>query len=104
MRLGFNVKTNESVPMINTAIFELPDGTRITIDRDETEYASEIMEDGSYKQRMLWKGCYAWNSDGATYLAQSLPIGTKLVKLEPEDDADEGYYVEVESWFCSLDM
>lgn len=105
MRLGLNVKTNKRIPMINVAICELSDGTRLTIDRDTTEYSSEIMNDGTYEQRMLWKGCYVWDGEDETYLTKGFPAGItlKLVELELEDDADEDYYVEVEDWFYSFE-
>ena len=104
MDFGFEIKTNKACPMINDAVFGLPDGQTIVVDRDTTEYVAEEIGEGIYRMRMFWRNCYVWDGEKCNYLKSGLSpdVILKLRELELEGDAGEDYHVEVE--FCFWDM
>jgi hypothetical protein len=98
MRIEFRGKTNKDYCMVNTAQFKLPNGSIVTIDRDETIYA--IVDD---TLNMEWEGCYLWAIsdyyifDQPAYLNNTEAIelfkSATLIYLELEDDADDDYEI-----------
>lgn len=105
MRICFTAKTNKDYVMINTAVFQLKCGIRVTVDRDRTEWG---IEDG--KLAMEWRECYLWEVndigvfDAPAYLNEygaELFEGAKLVELNLEDDADSDYEVTDIEFFIS---
>lgn len=56
MRISFRCRTNKNFVRINTAIFQLPNGTKLTVDRDTTEYT--LSANGVLN--MYWRDCYLW--------------------------------------------
>ena len=95
--MDFRGKTNSNTVMINTMTFRLPDGNEVIIDRDYTGYG--IDKDGNLG--MTWKGCYFWDGKEATYFTEDdeekLAVA-ELVNVDIEDDAPEGYKVEIIEW------
>ena len=95
VEINFEGTTNKDYLMVNTARFRYPDGREVTIDRDATYYD---IENG--KLSMEWCGCYIWDED-AQYLteedAEEL-AKAELIGLELEDDADEDYCVDIETY------
>ena len=79
MDISFLCKTNSDKCMINTAVFTMPNGTRLTIDRTETEYLFD--KDGF--MHMTWKHCYLWAINDC-YI-----FGDKLAYLDFERDVSE---------------
>jgi hypothetical protein len=113
MQMSFTCTTNKPYTMINKAVFTLDNGTRISVDRDETDFVNEISEDGTTRElTMDWDNCYLWDvndrnifcdEDGnGLYLYdyaleefKKLINGAK-VEFELEDDApDEDYEVKI---------
>lgn len=105
MRISFRAKTNKDYVMVNTAVFELKCGIRVTVDRDRTEWG---ITDGILE--MDWSECYLWEVndigvfDTPAYLNEygaELFEGAKLVALNLEDDADSDYEVTDIEFFIS---
>lgn len=106
MFIEFKCKTNKDYVAINTVKFKLKSGSTITIDRHETDYS---IENGNLE--MSWNDCYLWSIDD-NYIFVSSPwpyigLDSKAMRellegaeaeFELEDDADEDYTVEIESW------
>lgn len=97
MRISFRAKTNKGYVMVNTAVFELKCGVRVTVDRDRTEWK---ITGGILK--MDWRECYLWEVndigvfDTPAYLNEygmELFEGARLVGLNLEADADSDYEV-----------
>ena len=106
MRIHFTCTTNKPYIAINNLVFTLPNGTSITVDRDETEHDIEGTE-----VFMTWNTCYLWaindcNIFGAEgkYIkgAYELSEFKRLIQnatyhFELEDDVeDEDYRVTIE--------
>lgn len=104
MRISFRAKTNRYYVMVNTAVFELNSGIRVTVDRNITEWyvsPDHILD-------MEWSECYLWEVNDISifnfpaYLnedAAKLFEGAKLIALNLEEDADSDYEVTDVS-FC----
>ncbi len=88
MRISFTGRQKGSdVPYLNLAVFRLPDGKRIRVDRDETDYD---FEDGDLS--MEWRGCYVWDGEKPDYdITPEALKDAVLEEVEIEDDAPEGY-------------
>jgi len=100
VEINFEGTTNKDYLMVNTARFRYPDGREVTIDRDATYYD---IEDGSLS--MEWCGCYIWNEEDEAPEPRYLTAEdadelakAELIGLELEDDADEDYSVEIETY------
>ena len=106
MKISFDCRTNKDYVAINTCVFTLPNGTTLTVDRDETEY--DIV-DG--KLKMVWNNVYLWAINDCNIFTHMCDAGfyiekeecieefKKLVEnakisFELESDADEDYTVD----------
>ena len=79
LKIDFLCETNSDKCMINTAVFTMPNGTRLTIDRTETEYSF-----GEYgHMHMTWKNCYLWAINDCCI------FGDRLAYLDIERDLSE---------------
>lgn len=103
MRISFRAKTNKEYVMVNTAVFELKCGIRVTVDRDRTDakIADGILD-------MEWSDCYLWEINdisifnSPTHLNENtakLFEGAKLITLNLEEDAENDYEISDVS-FC----
>ena len=100
--IGFAGRTNGDFPYVNVARFRLKDGRTVEIDRDSTEWT---VRGGRF--RMDWLDCYFWGeghcgADEPHYLTEEdcrALSGAKLVEIEIEEDADEGFFLTVEEFF-----
>ena len=103
MDIMFKCATNKNFVAINTLSLILPNGTKLTIDREETEYDIE----GS-RLDMTWRNCYIWAIDGYNIFGdEGSPIGGTEFKsllhavssyyFELEEDAGEDYIVTREN-------
>lgn len=110
MNINFMCKTNmpEQPVMINAVIFHLKDGSYITVDRDETEV--DVERDGIFS--MDWNDCYVWNINDRNIFGDNgyhiydvdaieefkALVSGVMAEFEIEDDATEGYDVELVSF------
>lgn len=99
MRIEFEGITNSKDVYINTATFRLPSGREVTVDRDRTEWS--VSDAGIL--RMEWKNCYIWDEEEARYEFPKEFDDAEFVSIEVEDDAPEGYEVEIQmaSWIVA---
>lgn len=118
MNINFICKTNmpEQPVMINTVIFHLKDGSYITVDRDETYVDGMEIRTTKTTFNMMWEGCYIWNindfsifGDNGYHITDvdaieefSKLVSGVMAEFEIEDDATEGYEVELINFTVSL--
>lgn len=81
--------------MLNLLYVRLKSGDIITLDRDETEYT---LENGTAD--IVFRNTYDWNSDEEEFfpnydLCPEDFDGAEIVEYEIEDDAPEGYDLEI---------
>ena len=104
MQIYFKGTTNKDYTAVNTADFILKNGTKITVDRNQT--AVDDNEDGTFT--MVWYDCYLWSIndcnlfyEGAkiedTHEFKSLIKGADL-KINLDEDTDEDYKVTILAW------
>lgn len=104
MDICFTCKTNKDYVAINTLIFKLPNGTEITVDRDDTEYDIQGLD-----LTMVWRNCYLWAINDCNvfgfngkYIKGNYEraefkrlIERSTVSFMLEEDVDEDYKVEI---------
>ena len=97
MCINFVCKTNKDYVMINVANFQYPDGRKVTIDRDWTNFGFST----SGKLFMTWENCYFWDGEDVKYLDENDYVElnkAKFLNFELEDEADADYKVSLISF------
>ncbi len=95
MNIYFEGKTNYREIMVNNATFILKDGSKVTVDRDETGFSFN----GNNKFEMQWSGIYIWDGEKGNYVEdESIFDGAILDEIEIEDDAPADYRLTVTKW------
>lgn len=95
MNIYFEGKTNYREIMVNNAIFILKDGSKVTVDRDETGFS--FYGNGQYE--MQWSGIYIWDGEKGDYVDdESIFDGAFLDKIEYEDDAPADCRISITKW------
>ena len=103
MRITFKCKTNKDYCAINVAVFVLPTGSTLTVDRTRTEWDIE-----GENLTMTWCHCYLHAIDDNAIFADEAYLGDSAyfedlvanakVILQVEEDADSDYEVNVLEW------
>lgn len=100
MRIHFECLTNLNDVRINTLEIRLPNGTTLTLDRNETNFDIE-----GNNLSMTWEGCYLWSINNFCIFNDTCSMSTnefkELIKgallnfVLEEDDVPENYYVQI---------
>ena len=111
MKIEFICQTNKGYQNINSAIFTLPSGAELTVDREKT-VIDKSFKSNIGNMKMIWEDSYIWALDGRHIFTQEDGEGLKphsdyekvefkcllsgervpaTVRFEFEDEVDEDY-------------
>lgn len=86
-----NKITKTSGLWLNTIELKLKTGEVVTLDRDEDEYTLE-----KCKANIMFRGAYVWTGEVQDYdLVPEDFDGAEIIGYDVEDDAPEGYDLEI---------